>query len=729
VRTLALFSFRKRWYVLGAWIAALLVLGGTVGALGAGFSDKFSLPDTESARAFTLLEKVSKADSGDQITIVGRVTDGSMEDAGPKQRFSDALAKVAEDKAVVAKVASPYDNPGQVSTDDGGKIAFATVTLAGIVGDEVKADQVQDVVHTARDVAGDGLQIEVTGSAAQEQSAGGVAELLGLVGAAIILFLVFRAPLAMLLPLITAVVSIGVSLSFVGLVAYGITVATFTTSLVLLIGLGVGIDYALFIVTRYRQGRMDGLTAEEAVAEAVDTSGRAVLFAGMVVCIAILGLFALGISLFYGVAVSVTLAVLTTVFASLTLLPALIGFFGDRVLQKKYRGHTEGSAHETAAWQRWARGLQRRPALFAGLATAVMVLLLLPIFGIRLGLTDQGSDPKGSTTKKGYDLLAEGFGPGFNGPLLIVTKVGDDLSTEPTQKVVDRLKADPAVASVSGTAYLGGDDPAKPTAGGAAITTAYPKDAPQSKEVSDLVQHIRDDVVPGAVAGSGQEVYVGGATAVFEDFNDVIAGKLLLFVGVIVGVSFLLLTLVFRSLVVALVAAVMNILSAGAAFGIIVAVFQWGWGLELLGVSRTGPIISFLPVILFSVLFGLSMDYEVFLLSRVHEEWIKRKDNTEAVLHGLASTGRTITAAMSIMAVVFLAFVLEDNIIIKAFGLGLAIAVLLDALVVRSILVPSLMFLLGKSNWYLPKWLDKALPNVSIEGQSHEHVEPEPART
>jgi RND superfamily putative drug exporter len=511
-----------------------------------------------------------------------------------------------------------------------------------------------------------------------------------------------------------------------------LTIATFAPTLSVLLGLGVGIDYALFIVTRYRQGLMEGRSPEEATVTAVNTSGRAVLFAGITVCIALLGLFALGLSFLYGVAVAASLAVATTVVASLTLLPALLGFFGARVLPRRQRQQDAVAPadlqEETRGWQRWAGLLDRHPRVIAAGALLVMVALALPLGSIRLGLTDQGSDPAGSTTREGYDLLAEGFGPGFNGPLLVVTDLARSADPAATTRLVSALQSDPAVAAVAPTVFLGGPTPGVPAIGGVGITTVYPASAPQDVETSDLVDRVRSELVPAAESGSDQELLVGGATAVFSDFSDVISSKMPVFVGVVVLLSFLLLTLVFRSLVVSTVAALMNLLSAAAAFGVIVAVFQWGWGLELIGVDRTGPILAFLPVILFAILFGLSMDYEVFLLSRVHEEWLHRGDNRAAVLHGLAATGRTITAAAAIMVMLFLAFVLGPDLTIKLFGLGLAVAVLLDALVIRSVLVPAVMLLLGRANWWLPGWLDRALPHVSAEGPTAEPASAEPVR-
>jgi len=722
VRALARFSFRRRRLVLALWLAALVVLGSLLGVVGAGYDDDFGLPDTESSTALQLLQRVSPQLSGDSLTAVAAVQQGSITDGPARERFTQALAALQQLDQVAA-VSSPYAPGGERQVSADGRTAFATVTLDGLVPTDVTPAEVQEVLSTVTGRAGDGVQLEVTGQAATAQPEQGSAEVVGLVAAAVVLFLVFGSLLAMSLPLITAVVSVATGLSAVGLLANLITTATFAPILSVLLGLGVGIDYALFIVTRHRQGLLEGRTPEEAAVTALDTSGRAVLFAGITVCIALLGLFALGLSFLYGVAVAASLAVATTVLASLTLLPALLGFFGLRVLPARQRARLASGApgvqDETRAWRRWAELLQRRPRLLGALAALLVVAVALPMGSLRLGIRDQGSDPDGSTTRKGYDLLAEGFGPGFNGPLLLVTDLRQDPDPAPSTRLATALAADPDVAAVTPTVFLGGGGaPGTPTAGGIGVTTVYPRSAPQDEATSDLVERVRRELVPAALQGSGgQQVLVGGATAIFEDFSGVIADKLPLFVGVVVLVSFLLLVVVFRSLLVPLVAAVMNLLSAAAALGVVVAVFQWGWGAGLLGVDSTGPILSFLPVILFAILFGLSMDYEVFLLSRIHEEWLHRRDNRAAVVHGLAATGRTITAAAAIMVMLFLAFVLGPDLTIKLFGVGLAAAVALDALVVRSVLVPAIMLVLGRSNWYLPRWLDRALPQLSIEGR------------
>jgi RND superfamily putative drug exporter len=727
VRTLARFSFVHRRLVLAVWLASIALVGGTLGVVGAGYDDAFTLPDTESARVFDLLERVSPASSGDTLTAVFAVEDGTVTDPAARAAVDEVVAELQSVDGV-AGVTSPYAAPQQIAPD--GRIAFAPVQLDGLVPTDVSRAEVDQVLEVAAEPR-DALRVEITGQAATGPPEQGTEELVGLTAAAVVLFVVFGSLTAMSLPLITAVISIAVSLAGVGLLANVITIATFAPTLSVLLGLGVGIDYALFIVTRYRQGLLEGKSPEEATVTAVDTSGRAVLFAGITVCIALLGLFALGLSFLYGVAVAASLAVATTVVASLTLLPALLGFFGRRVLPRKLRTRAAGAPgdlqEETRGWQRWAGVLDRHPRAIGAVALLVMVVLSLPISSLRLGLTDQGSGPAGDTTRQGYDLLAEGFGAGFNGPLLVVTDLGDSADPAATERLRTALEQDPEVAALTPTTWLGGPTPGVPADGGVGITTVYPASAPQDEATSDLVERVRTELVPAAEQGTDQDLLVGGSTAVFVDFSDVIADKLPLFVGVVVLLSFLLLTVVFRSLVVSTVAALMNLLSAAAAFGVIVAVFQWGWGLELVGVDRTGPILAFLPVILFAILFGLSMDYEVFLLSRVHEEWLHRGDNRQAVLHGLAATGRTITAAAAIMVMLFLAFVLGPDLTIKLFGLGLAVAVLLDALIIRSVLVPAIMLVLGRANWWLPGWLDRVLPHVSVEGPAsptspaHEH--------
>jgi putative drug exporter of the RND superfamily len=541
---------------------------------------------------------------------------------------------------------------------------------------------------------------------------------------------VFGSLLAMLLPLVTAGLSLGTGVAVIGLLSHVIQMASFSNELSLLIGLGVGVDYALFIVTRYRQGLLRGLSGEDAIVESVDTSGRAVLFAGMIVCIAMLGMFALGVSFLYGVAVATSIAVAFTVVASLTLLPALLGFIGTRVLRRRERRALRDgnlrTTDESAGWARWVGWMQQRPALFAAVAAGVLVLLAIPFLSMRLGSADSGSDPAGSTTRKAYDLLAEGFGPGYNGPLQLVAQVSGPAQESAFARVEHAVAATPGVVGSTRAQFIPSRAPGRQ---GVALAEVYPKGSPQDASTSDLLHTVRDTVVPASERGTGLHVLVGGQTAIFDDFATVLSRKLPLFLTIVIGLSFLLLMTVFRSVVIPAIAAAMNLLSAAAAFGVVTAVFQDGIGASLLGIDKTGPIEAFVPVFMFAILFGLSMDYEVFLVTRIYEEWHRRGNNREAVVHGLAATGRTITAAAAIMVLVFGAFILGGERIIDLFGVGLASAVLIDALIVRSVLVPALMLLIGDANWWLPSWLDRILPHLRVEGATaRASVEPAPAR-
>jgi putative drug exporter of the RND superfamily len=711
VRTLARWCFVHRRIVLLGWIAALIGMTAIHSAAGSAYSDNFRLSGTQSFDAVNLLQRNARKASGDTDQIVIAVRHGSVTDPAVRARVNAMLAAVAR-LPHVSEIASPYGPRGASQISPSRQIAFATVTFDERA-DKIPGSEGKKFVSTARSYAGNGLQIELEGQIAQAANrgtAGGIG--LGAAAAAVVLFLVFGSLLAMVLPLLTAGLALGTGIAVDGLLSHGIQMASFSSELSLLIGLGVGVDYALFIVTRYRQGLLRGLTSEQAVIEAVDTSGRAVLFAGMIVCIAMLGMFALGVSFLYGVAIAASVAVAFTVIASLTLLPALLGFFGPRVLRRRERRALSGgelrTSDESPAWARWANILQRRPALFSTAAALLMVLIALPFLSMRLGSADAGSDPAGTTTRAAYDLLAKGFGPGYNGPLQLVAKV-----STPEQKAAF-IRVAGAVASTPGV--VGATRPR--FEGDVALANVYPKGSPQDASTADLLHKVRNDVVLAAERGTGLQVLVGGQTAIFDDFAAVLSAKLPLFIGVVVVLSFLLLMAVFRSLVIPLIAAIMNLLSAAAAFGVITAIFQDGFGASLLGIDKTGPIEAFVPVMMFAILFGLSMDYEVFLVARIYEEWHRRRDNREAVAHGLAATGRTITAAAAIMVLVFGAFVLGGERVIELFGIGLASAVLLDALIVRSVLVPGLMLLLGEANWMLPAWLDRVLPHLNVEGRA-----------
>ncbi|OHV37738.1 MULTISPECIES: MMPL family transporter [Pseudofrankia] len=712
---LARWCFRHRWIVLIAWLVAFIGLGGAARAVGDDYKDAFSLPGTDSQAAYDLLASEFPAASGETASIVLHARSGTLTDPALRTPATSMLASLAK-LPHVASVTSPYDPKGASQLSADGRTAFATLTVDGQVTDLTAAD-IKKIVDTARGADEGSLQVEATGNivSVAEQPGQSYSELVGVVAAAIILFLAFGSLLAMTLPLITALVALGIASSIIPLLSHVSTFSEVSLTLTTLIGLGVGIDYALFIVNRHRIALRAGKSPEEAAINAVNTSGRAVLFAGVTVCIALLGMFALGVTFLYGVAIAAALGVAFTMATSVTLLPALLGFYGQKVLSRRERRriaeHGPEPERPSGFWWRWSKIVEAKPRRLAVLAAALIVVIAIPFFSLRLGSSDQGNGADTKTSKRGYDLLAEGFGPGFNGPFLIAARTGSEADKTTVARLVDTLADTPGVASVSEPQY-------SPT-GSAATITLFPTTSPQAAETSKLLDRLRDDVVPKVVAGSDTQVYIGGSTATGDDFSTVLQSKLPLFIGIVVILAFLLLVAVFRSLLIPLTASVMNLFAVGAAFGVIVSIFQWGWFGSLIGISG-GPVEAFIPVILFAVLFGLSMDYEVFLVSRMHEEWSARRDNRLAVSLGQAETGRVISAAGAIMTLVFASFVLGDERVLKLFGLGLAMAVLIDAFVIRTVLVPALMHIFGKANWWLPRALDRRLPHLSVEPTADE---------
>jgi RND superfamily putative drug exporter len=713
VRRLAQWCYRHRRLVLALWLLALVGATAVSHATGTAYSNTFSLPNTESTRATNLLKAVAPRQSGDTDRIVIATSGGArIDDPQVLDDVTAMLDKIAK-LPHVSSVVSPYDaqGAGQIAEPDR-TVAFATVTF------DAQAQNLPDslahrLVDTAQTARSEHVQVAVSGqlaSRAGRQSIGGTG--IGIIAAAVVLFLVFGSLSAMALPLVSALVSLGTAIAIVGVLSHGLKMPQFSNELILLIGLGVGVDYALFIVSRHRQSLLRGEDPETSVITAIDTSGRAVLFAGIIVCIALLGMFALRVSFLYGLAVAASIGVALTMFAALTLLPALLGFFGPHILSRRQQrrigmpdAHREGSGF----WSRWTRVLERRPwtALIAGLL--IMLVLAIPFLSLRLGNSDAGNDPKGSTTRQAYDLLAKGFGPGFNGPLQLTAEVRSAGDRAAVDRVVRAIREQPGVAGVGPVRIIPGRGES------IATTEVFPTSAPQDAATTTLIDHLRGTVIPRAASGDTTRIYVGGTTAIFVDFARVLTSKLPIFIGVVVLLSFALLVVVFRSIAVPLTAAIMNLVSAAAAFGILTAVFQWGWLGTFFGVNRTGPIEAFLPVMLFAILFGLSMDYEVFLISRIHEEWQRLGDNTAAVTHGLEQTGRTITAAAAIMVLVFGAFVLGGELVIKEFGLGLAAAIAVDAVVVRSAIIPSVMLILDRKNWWFPDVLDRVLPRLAVE--------------
>jgi RND superfamily putative drug exporter len=718
MRTLARWCYVHRRLVVVGWIAALAGLTAIHSAVGSGYNDNFKLPHTQSFDAVRLLQRNAPKASGDTDQVVIAVKHGKVTDPSTRAAVQAHLAELAR-QPHVSGIQSPYGPAGARQIAPSGQVAFANVQF-DLQPNKITNTAAKAFVSKVTAGSNGNLDYEVEGQIAragnQNNESSGLG--FGFLSAAVVLFIVFGSLLATLLPLLTAGLSLGTGIAAIGLLSNAINMASFSNELALLIGLGVGVDYALFIVTRYRQGLLRGLTGEQAVIESIDTSGRAVLFAGMIVCIAMLGMFALGVSFLYGVAIAASIAVAFTVVAALTLLPALLGFFGRRVLRRRERRALRqgrlATTDESSAWARWSGWLQARPTLFATGAAALMVVLAIPFFSMRLGSADSGSDPANTTTRKAYDLLAKGFGPGYNGPLQLVAEVNSPRQRASFVAVAQAVARTPGVVGATQPTFV-------PGSGGrpdVAIADIYPRGSPQDASTADLLHTVRGRVVPAAERGTGLTVLTGGQTAIFDDFSHVLSRKLPLFIGVVVLLSFLLLMAVFRSIAIPLTAAVMNMLSAAAAFGVVTAVFQNGWGASLLGIDKTGPIEAFLPVLMFPILFGLSMDYEVFLVTRIFEEWHRRRDNAAAVTHGLAATGRTITAAAAIMVLVFGAFVLGGERVIELFGVGLASAVLLDAVIVRSVLVPAVMLMLGELNWKLPRVLDRVLPHFRVEGSA-----------
>jgi RND superfamily putative drug exporter len=723
MKSIARIAIEKRWYVLTGWVAFIVLAQLLSSGLGgATYRDTFSLPGTETDKVVQLLDTAGHADqSGLTGKVVLHARSGTL--AAAPDGVSAAFAQLCTDGLHVVGVATPWQSvqcangraamgPGQPSLLSADKtIAIADVSWHSNKYDQSLFDGVYNHLTALRSAD---LQVEFTGDAfqGQGQDDGGIPPfLLGFIAALIILAIVFRTAGATALPLASAIAALTAGLGLIGVLSHVMDVSNITPQLTELMVIGVGVDYALFIVTRHRRNLRRGVSVPDSIAAAIDTSGRAVLFAGSTVCVAMLGLMALGVSFFYGMALGTAIAVSLTMLASLTLLPALLSFLGLRVLPRKQRREVAAGrfvdAETTGIWARWAGFVSRRPVALAALGGLVMVTLAIPFFAMRLGQADQGNDPAGTTTRKGYDLIAQGFGAGYNSTLSLVVDGPNAPATarQVGQELVTVTNVDPHSVYV----------PARGLTPELSIVSFKSLSAPQDEATTNLVTHLRDDVLPPIYDGTGDHVYVFGQTAIQVDFTHVLAAKMPLFMAAVVGLSFLLLLIAFRSLVVPLTAAVMNLLAAGAAFGVVVAIFQWGWFAETLGIGKGGPIESWVPVMVFAIVFGLSMDYQVFLVSRMHEEWVHTRDNRRAVTTGQAATGGIITAAAVIMIAVFAGFVLDPNRAVKLFGVGLAGAVFLDAFVLRTILVPSLMHLLGRSNWFFPKVLDRITPRVSVE--------------
>jgi RND superfamily putative drug exporter len=718
LESLARFAYRRRWLMLGIWVAALIgfiTLGSTIGG---SYSTDFSLPGAESQEAFDLLDERFEEVAGETADIVFKAEQG-VNDPEVQNEMESLFADISQVDRVVG-IDNPYSQEGAQQVSPDGTTAFATVRFEAVEGESTPIEVADEIVALAAGVNVDGLTVEPGGPVIQfsEFEEPGGAEMIGLVAAMIILLITFGSVLAMGLPILSALFGIGIGLSLVFLFANIVNVPDFTPQLAAMIGIGVGIDYALFIVTRYRQQLAHGLDPEAATIVALTTSGKAVVFAGTVVAISLLGILLMGFTFVEGVAIGGAATVAITMLASVTLLPAILGFVGHNIDRWKLRWfHREETNHHETIWYRWSRVIQRRPVFPALIGLVVLLVMSIPVLDIKLGFGDASSGSTERSSRRAYDLMSEGFGPGFNGPLLLATEVGEQADVDALEQVGGALAASDGIAAVT-PAFVN-------DAGDAAVLTAFPTTSPQADETTKLVKNLRNDVIPRATEGLDARVLVGGQTAGIIDFSDANGDRLPILIAVVIGLSFILLVVVFRSILVPVKAAIMNLLSIGAAYGAIVAIFQWGWLKDVVGVETTAPIEAWAPMMLFAILFGLSMDYEIFLLSRIREEYLKTGDNASAVANGLANTARVITAAAAIMVALFLSFVFAfDERAIKLFGTGLAVAIFVDATIVRMVLVPATMELLGDANWWLPRWLDRLLPKIEIEGEEEvvEHV-------
>ena len=690
--------FRRRRRVLATWIVAVVGLSIAASSWAGDHRADYAIRGSDSARAQELLVERFPEQAGDAVQLVFQAEAG-VDDPAVATRIDAVLA----DAAAVEHVTSVQ--PTAVSPD--GTVSLVAVQLDE-TAEQVPVETIEAVMTIAEDAGGDGLTVEAGGSAVQAaESAEAGSEGIGMMAALVILLVAFGSVLAAGLPITVALFGVGAALAATQLLSHVFVVPDWAPSLVSMIGIGVGIDYALFIVTRYRSALQAGEEPEDAVVTAVITSGRAVLFAGGTVVISLLGLAAMGLSYLYGTAAATVTGVLLVLIASMTLLPALLGFAG-RGIDRFRLPFVRGDRGDQGIWARWSRIVQRAPVFTGAIALAILLGLAAPAAGLRFGYPDAGTGGDDLTSRRAYDLVGEAFGIGANGPLVLAVELGDDPA------VLDRLATE--VAADAGVAAV--LPPQLNAAGDTAAVLVLPRTGPQDQATVDLIHRLRDGAVPTAVAGGGAEVAVGGATAAFADESAYMGGRLPWFIGSVIFLSFVLLLVVFRSLLVALKAAVMNVLAIGAAYGVMSLALDGSWLGDALGIPEATPVPVWLPMMMFALLFGLSMDYEVFLLSRIREEYLRTGDNAEAVAHGIARTGRVITAAAAIMVTVFGAFILGDDVLMKVTGLGLATAVLVDATIVRMVLVPSTMELLGDRNWWIPRWLDRLLPHVEVEGEA-----------
>ncbi|HEU4541685.1 MAG TPA: MMPL family transporter [Jiangellaceae bacterium] len=714
-------AFRNRGRVVLAWIAVIVAAFGLSSAFGGEFSADYSAPGSDSQQAQELLEAKFPAQAGDSIDVVIRAEDG-VADPAVQAEVADLLAELSG-QPHVAEVEDPYTAPGGMAPD--GRTLLGSVTLDVTNPVDMPIEDTERLLAAAEAAERPGLDVALGGMAIQFAEEGEVgSEAIAFVAAGVILLLTFGSVVAAGLPLMVAVGGLGVSAALTGLIAAVIDVPDWTTALATMLGIALGVDYTLLMITRFREWRAVGLSPEAATVATLDTAGRAVMVAGSTVVVSMLGLFAMGLSFMRGAAVVTIVAVFIVMAAAATLFPALLGYFGSRIdklrlplgrrrsVQIAEGGHLEPAR----GWVWWSRLVDRHSIIASVVGVGLLLALAAPFMDARFGFPDAGNNIEETSTRQAYDMITEGFGAGSNGPLVLAADLSDASDPSVAEQVAAGLAQAPGVAAVL--------QPVPSPDGTAALITVIPVTGPQHADTEDLVHELRDNVLPQLTAGTGADVHVGGVVATGIDSNANTVERLPFLIGGVVALSMLLLLISFRSIAIPLTAAVMNLLSVAAAYGVIALVLEGGWLGQLIGIDTATPMPAFIPVLVFAVLFGLSMDYEVFLISRMRESWVRKGDNSRAIVDGLAGTGRVITAAAAIMIVVFAAFIPSDEVFIKVIGVGMAAAILIDATVVRMLLVPAFMHWLGRANWWLPKALDRRMPQLYVEGRPEIFLEP-----